>query len=179
MTVTAFVGISGAGKTYLLTKICAMSQAVSVSASQLIRDARNANHDANQGSEIARLANTEDMQTVLVAAMREFRSEHSGIVVLDAHVVIDKDTRLDRIAPEVFNDLGVSRIVHLVVEPELIAERRGRDMGRSRPVRSLSELEIQQNISRDHARHVAKTIGVDYLEVDGGEPELIRLVIPD
>ena len=176
--VIAVVGISGCGKSTLLRDINQRIDISTVSASKLIRDAAFRDEDSRSGSERARLSDTADMQHVLINAMEAYRASVAGPILLDAHVLIDKDNRVDLIEPEVFAGLGVSGIVHLVVPPELLAERRRTDTKRDRPERSVAELETQQNTSRRHARRIAETIRVSYTEVSGTEDDIAERIVP-
>lgn len=177
-SVIAVVGLSGSGKSTLLRDVGARIDVNIVSASQLIRDAAFRDDDSRSGSETARLSDTTDMQTVLIDAMKAYRASIVGPILLDAHVLIDKDDRLDLIAPVVFAGLGVSKIVHLVVPPDILAERRLDDSKRDRPKRSVAELKAQQETSRRHARLIAQTIGGQYTEVSGTEPDIVQRIVP-
>jgi adenylate kinase len=138
--IVAVVGLSGVGKTSMLTTVMATHPFQRLGASQLIRDAR-------QQSEVDSLRNADidENQYLLIKGFSNAVDPKAGLVVLDGHTVIETSWGLVTIPPDVFGRLGISAMLFVADFPNAIAERRTADQSRQRPVVGLDQLKQHQH----------------------------------
>jgi len=165
----AFMGISGAGKSYLLKSLPLRRSYHVVTASELIKRQINSRDSSSVSSEQMRLSATNDMQALLMEAVKIEQKTAESPIILDCHAVIDKGDHLDPVPISVFEKIGVLRVIHLVVSPAEIWSRRRDDNSRTRPVISVEQLANHQNRSVAHARAISRAIHVEYVETDGSD----------
>lgn len=171
----AFMGISGAGKSTLLKAPSLKGSYHVVSASELIKKQILRQNTEAMSSEQLRLSTTAHMQAILIEAVKFERETAQYPLILDCHAVIDKGDRLDPIPIDVFKQIGVSRIIHLVVDPNDIWSRRSGDKSRTRPDISIGRLTKHQNASLSHAHAISVAVQAIYVETDGSDfIELLR-----
>ena len=169
-----FMGISGAGKSTLLKDLSLSRSYHVVSASELIKKQVRRRNTAAMSSEQMRLSATEDMQAILIEAMKFEMEIAQNPIILDCHAVIDKGDKLDPVPIDVFKKIRVSGIIHLVVNPVDIWSRRSGDEARDRPEVSIEQLTLHQNMSVKHARAISVALQTSYTETDGSD--LIELL---
>jgi adenylate kinase len=158
----ALAGLSGAGKTTLLKDISKETGAVHLSASSLIKEQMIFENGCAATSEGLRAGNISDNQLLLSRAFRRQTMELESHVFLDCHTVIDTPAGLQELSPSVFEALGLTDFAFLLVEPEVLAQRRRNDIVRSRPERTEEEISFQQKAALQVGRNVANVIGVPF-----------------
>jgi len=172
----AFMGISGAGKSYLLKNLPSRDSYHVVTASELIKRQINSRDSLSVSSEQMRLSATNDMQALLIEALEIERQTAQFPIILDCHAVIDKGDHLDPVPINVFEQIGVLRVIHLVVSPSEICSRRRNDNFRIRPEISVEQLADHQNRSVAHARAISLAIQAEYVETNGSDLcELLKM----
>lgn len=172
----AFMGVSGAGKSYLLKSLSLRCSYHVVTASELIKRQINNRDSMSISSEQMRLSATNDMQALLVESLKIERQTAKFPIILDCHGMIDKGDHLDPVPISVFEDIGVLRIIHLVVSPGEIWSRRRDDNFRIRPEISIEQLAYHQSRSVAHARAISSVIEAEYVETDGSDfYELLKM----
>lgn len=165
----AFMGISGAGKSYLLNNLPSRHSYHVVIASELIKRQIKSRDSLSVSSEQMRLSATNDMQALLIEAIKSEQQKAISPIILDCHAVIDKGDHLDPVPINVFGKIGVLRVIHLVVSPSEIWSRRRDDKSRTRPEISVEQLADHQNRSIAHARAISLAIQAEYFETNGSD----------
>ncbi|MBD9528929.1 AAA family ATPase [Paracoccus sp. PAR01] len=154
--VIAFTGISGVGKTTFLGKLADLLPFQHVTGGSLIAAARNAAPDER---DTMRHADIDENQRLLIDGFALARNPKAELIIMDGHMVIDDGEGLTKISSEVFKALGVTVIVHLEADEELIARNRAKDLTRARPSYQLETLKQHQDVSRAHAKEISATLG--------------------
>ena len=165
----AFMGVSGAGKSYLLKNLPSRHSFHVVTASELIKRQIKSRESLSVSSEQMRLSATNDMQALLIEAVIIERQTAKFPIILDCHAVIDKGDYLDLVPTDVFEKIGVLRVIHLVVSPGEIWSRRRGDISRTRPEINVEQLADHQNRSVAHARAISLAIQAEYFETNGSD----------
>lgn len=142
--VIALVGLSGVGKSTLLSSLLPLVRFQHLQASALIKAERELLNLRKLSLDTLRNEDIGVNQQLLIAGFTRAIDLQTGIVVLDGHSVIDSSAGLVPIGATVFRALGVSRMVFLADDPAHISERRQADANRKRPDRTPSELRQQQ-----------------------------------
>lgn len=163
----ALMGISGTGKSTLLDSLPLQQAYHVVSASELIKQQINRQSSIEVSSEQMRISATRDMQELLMEAVKLEKQYTTLPIILDCHALIDKGDHIDTVPVYVFEKIGISQIIHLVVSPRDIWSRRKDDKTRTRPEISVEELADHQNKSIAHARAISMAIKASYVETDG------------
>jgi adenylate kinase len=181
--VLALVGLSGVGKSTLISELEKALPLRHFTASDLIKSelAFRSSHVAS--SEELRVGAVTDNQVLLMAAFSRSTTKLDGLVVLDAHVVIDGACGLIDIAASVFGDLGVQHMLFIEAAPEEIAERRRNDTGRSRPTRSAEEIGAHQEHAITRARTITAELGIPLTVINANDKakvhELLVSILPE
>lgn len=149
-------GISGVGKTqacksfvqrnpeYLYFRA---SDLLSAATSTEVEELRTASADQILGN-----------QSVLAKILKIKRQgQWEKPVLVDAHSVIYNDRELVKIPIDVIRQISPDGLILLEASPELVAERRAKD-GRKRPLRSLSELDLEAKIARQAVSEYAAVL---------------------
>ncbi|MGO4511577.1 ATP-binding protein [Bradyrhizobium sp. 2TAF36] len=144
-TVIVF-GISGVGKSTACASYIARHPTVlHTSAGALLQEVKRT---------ASALLRTEDAQgilqnqTLLGTALARFRLDREDAdILIDAHSVIDNDHELIEVPVDVVRALKPNGLILLEASPELVFERRQKD-ARSRPSRTVEELQFQMTIAR-------------------------------
>jgi adenylate kinase len=176
MRVLAVVGLSGVGKTTVIRRVADKLSFLHLQASALIQAERIARGYAGTSSEDLRCGPVLDNQSLLVCGFRRASEDHLGLVVLDAHVLVDTDNGIVKIPSAVFADIGCDHIAVLTDDPLEIWQRRCNDVGRKRPSRSVQDLHEQQELVRAGSAQIAAELGIHISEhslADGSLTELI------
>jgi adenylate kinase len=172
----AFMGISGAGKSYLLKNMPSRHSYHVVTASELIKGQIKSRDSLIISSEQMRLSPTSDMQALLIEGVSIERQTAKSPIVLDCHAIVDKGDHLDPVPINVFGKIGVLRVIHLVVSPSEIWSRRRDDNSRTRPEISVEQIADHQNRSVAHARAISLAIQAEYFETNGSDLcELLKM----
>jgi len=161
---TIIAGISGVGKTFIINKILnSDNKYIHFSAGELIKKRKeNLSHD-----ELRLLSSNEILrnQRLLIDQLNIEKSSicHNKHILFDAHMLIDTDKELVEIPLDIFEKLSPSRIVFLHEEPETIMKRRSTDLSRKRPIKTLEELQFQQDRSRILAMQYSNDLSIDFI----------------
>ena len=139
------------------------------SASELIKRQIKSLRSGSVSSEQIRLSATDNMQTLMIQALQTERQTVKAPIILDCHAVIDKGEHLEFVPISVFEEIGVSMVIHLVVNPSVIWFRRRDDHSRVRPEISVDRLKYHQNRSIAHARKISAAIQAEYVETNGSD----------
>ena len=127
-----------------------------------------------------RLAKTDTMQNALVSGFLQICENTHAPIILDAHTVIDKGKRLDKVKPSFFRDLGINFIVHLKEKPAIIFARRKRDKIRNRPNRTVREIERQQVKSIAQAAIIGAALNIPSVQLlTDQHNRLASVIYPD
>jgi adenylate kinase len=126
----------------------------------LIKSAREKLTASPLTADELRKGNINDNQSLLIEGFRLARKPEPSLVVLDGHTVIDTPSGLVKIAPGVFEALGIDCFIFLAEEAEIIFQRRRDDQSRDRPLRSTAELFEQQEQALLAAFQAACTVRV-------------------
>lgn len=157
---TAFVGISGVGKSTFLKMAMGKTPFLHLEASKLIKEELALVKKKVQTSEELRTGAVLDNQQLLVRAFHRNASGHEGLVVLDGHTVVDTGPGIQRIPTSVFAAIDVRSILFLQDDPELIRSRRTGDTSRVRPERSVREIEHHQREAMLAAADIAYQLDI-------------------
>jgi adenylate kinase len=160
--VIVVVGLSGVGKSTSLIRAQEMVDFTLLRASGLIQDERTRIQKTALGPDDLRNRDIAENQELMRSAFNRL-APASGLVVLDGHVIIDTPTGLVEVPPYLFKSLGVSKIIVLTETPEEILRRRNLDRTRTRPLRSLDDLRMQQERTVLAAHRVALELRVPLL----------------
>src|SRR3569833_2273689 len=143
--------------------------------SEIIGEARR-----NSDPEYLRLLPTDELaqsQEMLVHGFAQrIQTAGHGLILLDAHCVLDIDTGMFDISTDVMRRLGPLGFIHLEDQVERILERRTRDF-KKRPTRTVEQLHLYQERSRSVCRAFAAALGKPIREVrTGNSAEFLRAI---
>lgn len=141
--VIVILGVSGVGKSHLARWITQkIPELLRLTASGLLRRSLRTSGERLRKSP---RETVEENQFRLASAVETERARQPDRpVLLEAHAFIDNDQELIEISVDVLRKIGPSGILFLQASPGDIFRRRDHDK-RTRPLRSVDELEIQQN----------------------------------
>jgi adenylate kinase len=166
MRVVAFVGLSGVGKTFALTKAADKVPFVHLQASALLKAEMVRTSAITASSEDLRLGRVQDNQELLVAGFhRAVEESHGETIVFDAHTVIDGADGLIEISATIFRDVGTSLMIALCAEPSEILSRRESDSSRTRPVRSVEQLAHHQSYMLSVTERICQELSIPMVVV--------------
>lgn len=152
-------GIHGVGKSTFAYDLASGLGGVTMSASQLIREARSGKVTWTMEKCVSDI---EENQRLLVAAVAR-RVRNGKPLVLDGHYVLkNAEGEIERIAVAVFKALEPRLLVVLTDRLESIAARLAQRDGVSHSTRAL---EAMQACEVAHARYIGKELAVEVLEV--------------
>ena len=143
--VVGVFGLSGVGKTWLISRYARTNRVLHVQASQLLREAKAATSGAIVSSEDLRTGKVLDNQQLLIETFAAVYVQADAPIVFDGHCLIDSGDRLIEIPVGVIGALSVSDIIFVRSGAATIAERRRTDMTRVRPLRSPEQIAVQQD----------------------------------
>jgi adenylate kinase len=158
--VVAFTGLSGVGKSTLIKTLAASVPLEHLQASALIKEGRQAVGDAVITQDQLRLFDIDENQNLLIRGFRLKARAIMGLIILDGHTVIESDDGLTRIDARVFGAIGIDSMIFLADDPEAIAQRRLNDPARKRPVPRVDKLRLIQEVAREHASAICRTLDI-------------------
>ena len=160
--VVAVFGISGVGKTFLISRFVDKQPAFQhLQAGELIRDTIRTQPVSPEALRTAIVERVLKNQELLVAAFARFREANPLThVVFDGHSVIDNDSCLLDIPVHVMRRLNPDRLVFIQDLPEKILRRRAADSSRIRPIRSSDELGRHQDRAWRVCQGYAQTLSL-------------------
>lgn len=154
----ALLGLSGVGKTTMLSRLASRIEFTHLEASRLIKAEQVRRSIGSQSSEVLRTGPVLDNQNLLIAGFAHEAASTHRPIVFDGHSVIDGGNGLIEIPAEVFASLDLQAICVLHAEPADILARRLSDGARLRPVRTIEALAEHQARAIEVARAIAKQL---------------------
>jgi adenylate kinase len=164
--ITIIIGLSGVGKTYLISKLLNHSSSyIHFSAGDLIRTRL-----ANPDRDILRISNADNIlenQRLFIEQLAEelVALKESAPVLLDAHVIVDNDSEVIPIPIGVFKELFPKRLIFLSDTPPNILQRREIDKSRNRPIRTIEEITVHQEKSRALVINYGQELRIPFIEI--------------
>lgn len=155
----ALTGISGVGKSTLVQLLAATVPLEHLQASALIKKGRVAAGDAVTQDQL-RLIDHGESQRILVDEFRLAATSKSGIIILDAHTVIERGDEIVPIGAAVFGAIGIDSMIFLEDDPEVIVERRRSETSRIRPLPNVDRLAQIQRVAREQAVAICLSLGI-------------------
>jgi adenylate kinase len=175
--VTVF-GLSGVGKSWMISRYAAAANVAHIQASQLMRDARAALVGVRVTSEQLRRGPVLDNQSLLTDAFAKVLATEARPIIFDGHCLIDAGEQAIEIPVDVIRQLHPSGIVLVCAPADEIAGRRKSDTSRHRPVRTSSALSAQQNRCVAICTDYAERLGIRFDQVrSGDEPDFAQCLI--
>jgi adenylate kinase len=155
-------GIHGVGKGYMAAKLSEDLGVPAYSASELIKNEKNAPVDISKV-----VLDASDNQDHLVLAVNKLEEKHD-VVILDGHFVLLGDDGFFDIPQSTFEGLSISAIVLMVDNVNIIRERL---LLRDKDAPSLVLLEKMQRREKLQAEKSALNLGVNILTSVSGDYE--------
>ncbi|WP_171495226.1 ATP-binding protein [Acinetobacter soli] len=155
--ITFVAGVHGVGKSTVCIKLVSMANLTHMSASDLIR--RRKELDKNK-----KVINLLDNQEILVQELMSYPLNNK--LLLDGHFcLLDMNERVIKLPIELYRNMGISKILLLRSEAELIYKRvlirDSRKSGLSlQTIRDLQDTEIE------HAYSVSEALDIPLLEIN-------------
>jgi adenylate kinase len=166
--VTVF-GLSGVGKSWMISRYAASANIAHVQASQLMRDARAALVGQPVTSEDLRRGPVLDNQSLLTDAFAKVLAVESRSIIFDGHCLVDVGHQPIEIPVDVIRLLQPSGIVLVHAPADEIVQRRENDTARERPVRTADTLTAQYERCVVICTNYAEQLGVDFVQVRAGD----------
>lgn len=157
--VAAVTGVSGVGKSTLLRKLAAMVSFQHLQASALIREARQLDQQSLTLDQL-RSVDLDENQKLLIQGFARVANQGPGLIVLDAHTVIEQGDNLILIEPDVFGAIGINSMIFLSEDITEIVRRRLDDKVRQRPIKGVEQLQSTQSQALQHARKICRILGI-------------------
>lgn len=158
--IIALAGISGVGKSYLLSELGREMPMQVFQASALIKAAREAAEKNVIALDQLRARDLDENQRLLISGFSQAVQASPPLVLFDCHTLIERGDELVRIEPEVFKGIGIARMAFLTEEPSIVLQRRSGDTTRKRPLVSIERLRAIQDEALNQARHICDALGV-------------------
>lgn len=169
-------GLSGVGKTWMISRYAGQSNVAHIQASQLMRDAKAAQISGAVTSEDLRRGPVLDNQSLLVDAFTKVLTAEVRPIIFDGHCLVDAGDRLIEIPADVIRELRPSGVVLICAPAEDIVRRRESDISRQRPARTAEALAAQQDRCVAICANYAEVLSVSFTEVSAGdEPAFARV----
>jgi adenylate kinase len=175
--VAAVFGLSGVGKSWLISRFAASSHVMHVQASQLLKDERAKVTGELVTSEALRTGAVLDNQSLLIRAFSRTLVIATIPIILDGHCVVDSDAGLIDIPVDVIEALSVSGIVFVQDRPEAIVARRANDRTRTRPAKSEAEIECHQEHAVSLCENYSDQLKIGLHLVRAGDEPTFRAAI--
>jgi adenylate kinase len=166
--VTVF-GLSGVGKSWMISRYAAAANVAHMQASQLMRDARATLVAREVTSEDLRRGPVLDNQSLLTDAFAKVLATEEQPIIFDGHCLIDVGEQPIEIPVDVIRQLQPSGIVLVHSPAEEIVRRREGDTSRERPVRTADALAVQQDRCVAICTDYAEQLGIRFKEVRVGD----------
>jgi len=173
----AFLGLSGVGKSTLLRELSSHVEFQHLQASALIKEGRQAAEAQEISTDTLRHVNIDENQQLLIAGYERSINPKAKLVILDGHSVIDTPAGLVQIDPSVFSALGISRVIFLADKPAEIVQRRQSDTSRDRPIRSVGDIDVHQDVALLNALRICLELQVPLNVVTPAQREHLRCLL--
>ena len=175
MRVGALVGLSGVGKSRLLSSLRKHSHFLHLQASDLLK--RELGGKRSVSSEDLRLGDIVANQTLIVQAFQRETRGFTGTVIFDGHSLIEGRRGLVVIPTEVFGSLGTKFVVFLQDKPAAIVLRRQNDLVQQRPSRSVRTIARHQSRAITATADIALELGISLTVITPGQTAVLRWLI--
>lgn len=166
--VTVF-GLSGVGKSWLISRYATVSNVAHVQASQLMREARAALVGHVVTSEDLRRGPVLDNQSLLTDAFAKVLATEVRPIIFDGHCLVDVGDQPIEIPVEVIRKLQPAAIMLVYAPANEIVQRRENDISRSRPTRTADALAAQQDRCTAICANYAERLGLRFEQVRAGD----------
>lgn len=176
--IVVIAGLSGVGKSYVVNQLkLDTDQFVNFSAGTLIKKRRS-----NMSRDELRLFDEKGIMQNQYFLIEQLLEEIGAVakektILFDAHMLIDTDDKIIDIPLEIFSNINPSQFVFLFAEPEVILERRSRDVSRTRPNRTQEELRSQQDRALSLAIDYSRRLDVPITVAASSELTHIRSIL--
>jgi adenylate kinase len=170
VTIAVF-GISGVGKSRLISSFGNPDGFVHVQASELLKRAKEAAGGGSVSAEDLRQGAVLDNQSFLVSAFKAFSSAECKNIIFDGHTVIDGGASLIEVPIEVIASIDPAGVIFVWDEPATIARRRLADAKRQRPSRTAAELDEHQRRAETLSRAYAEKLSIPFARVRSGDED--------
>lgn len=157
--VAAITGLSGVGKSTLLRKLASTVSFQCLQASALIQEARQSDQRSLTPDQLRSL-DLDENQKHLISGFTRAARQGSGLIVLDAHTVIEQDGHVVPIGPDVFGAIGINSMIFLTEDSAELVKRRLSDRGRQRPINSPEQLRHIQDQAIRHAKEICRVLAI-------------------
>lgn len=162
-------GVHGVGKTTACGWVAEELGVPHRSAGQIIRECA-----AEEMSVDKRVADVDRNQVLLIEGVTTLVSKF-GLLLLDGHFsLFNADGMLQLLPVTVFQDLRIMRIICLTDRPEVIFQRTTARDGASL---SVSEITEHQKEELRHARYVAESLQIPFVEVNASDRQTLSHII--
>lgn len=176
--VVVLVGISGVGKSWMLSRAMKSLPGQVLSASALIaHELGRIDPSGDIKQDRLRELDITANQTLLSRGVKRAIDPAAERVVLDAHTLIDTPHGLTSIATEVFERINPDMFVFVAGAPEDILAHRSRDDSRKRPQRTLEELAEQQSAAQLRTEEIATQLRIPLNTIEAGDVAALRHVL--
>ncbi|MBO7776716.1 AAA family ATPase [Burkholderia pseudomallei] len=156
---TFVAGVHAVGKTYLCKPAAESGEWVHASASSLIKQELG----RENWTDDKRVADADRNQQALIAAVKRINDDGKRLL-LDGHFVLrSKDDEFVLLGADVFADLNLDAVIHIVAPARLIAERL---YARDGVARIESDIEAFQDAERRQAELVCAELGLRLVVLD-------------
>jgi adenylate kinase len=162
-------GISGVGKSWMISRYAAAFNVAHIQASQLMRDAKTALVGKSVTSENLRRGPVLENQSLLTDAFTKVLAEEARPIIFDGHCLIDAGEYLVEIPVDVIRQLQPSVVMLVCAPPDEIMRRRESDTSRERPIRTVDALAAQQERCVAICRDYAERLGIKLEHVRAGD----------
>lgn len=174
--VTVF-GLSGVGKSWMISRYAKTANVAHVQASQLMRDAKSAHVSKAVTSEDLRLGPVLDNQSLLTNAFAKVLAAEARPIIFDGHCLVDVGDQPLEIPVNVIQQLQTGGIILVRAPPYEIVQRRGLDSTRVRPVRTADVLAAQQDRCSAICAGYASELAVEFVQVCAGDDQAFASVL--
>ena len=172
--VTVF-GLSGVGKSWMISRYSAAANVVHVQASQLMRDAKAAQVGKAVTSEDLRRGPVLDNQSLLADAFANMLAAETRPIIFDGHCLVDVGDQPIEIPVKVIRQLHAAGIILVHAPTYEIVRRRESDTTRVRPLRTADALAAQQDRCRAICAGYAGELGLEFVQVRAGDEQAFAL----
>ncbi len=167
--VAAVFGLSGVGKSWLISRYARLPAVLHIQASQLLCEAKATISGGVVTSEELRTGAVLDNQEFLTIAFATARASAVIPIIFDGHCLVDSGSQLIEIPTKVIEALSFSGLVFVQGDAQEIVARRRRDFTRTRPLRSAEEISLHQLRANSLCEEYAKRLKLDLHTVDAGD----------
>lgn len=146
-------GIHGVGKTFFCEKLSKRTKLPMFSASRLILDNKEKNFKNKQ------VDNIDINEEVLIDQINKLQSQYKNFI-LDGHLcLLDKQSKIERIRKEVFEQMNIHFLITLIDNPSVIKKRmyeRDGIIWKESFVKKFQESEV------NYTRYLSRKLNLDY-----------------